>query len=177
MEITTKLIRDYLTSLRVMSGDDSGATISMHEVGAAIGLARDDAGQLAEELMVEGLVELKNLAGGIAITAQGRQLLGADTGEVKQPAAFTLGGDEILDTARQQGIAELLVAVKAVAGEMKGGYEAIEEVVFHLKTLEVQLLNPRPRTGVVREILRAVAASMEKNNQPEQAQAIRRVIG
>ena len=68
--------KSFLTELYQQTKGDMQSQVSMHEVGAAIGLAKGEAGARAEELMVAGLVELRTLAGGISITPEGLAALG-----------------------------------------------------------------------------------------------------
>ena len=82
MEFSTPQSRDYLYELYTISEGDTNSEVSMYDVGAALGLEKADAGTIAEELMVEGWVELKTLAGGISITAEGLKAL-----NVKDPSA------------------------------------------------------------------------------------------
>jgi hypothetical protein len=41
-------------------------------------------------------------------------------------------------------------------------YPQIEEMVMDLKTLEIQMCSSRPKTAIVREILRSLQNSLEK---------------
>ena len=64
-------MKQYLLELYEQSQGESQSESSMYEIGAALGLEKSEAGALAEDLIIEGYAELKNLAGGITITAEG----------------------------------------------------------------------------------------------------------
>ena len=68
--------KSFLDELYLRTKGDSAAQVSMYDVGATLGLSKAESGSLAESLMVEGLVELKTLAGGIGITSEGLAILG-----------------------------------------------------------------------------------------------------
>ena len=61
----------YLAELYRQTEGDTEAKVSMLDVGSAIGFEEAEARATAENLMIEGLAELKSLSGGIGITTQG----------------------------------------------------------------------------------------------------------
>lgn len=146
----------YLFELYQMTAGDVGAQVSMFEVGAAVGLEKTEAGKLAEELIGDGLAEVKTLSGGIGITAEGIQR--AQAGGAGQPAAadFSLGRGPVLEEAAVAALSSLLADVKARLTETGAAYDRLEEMVMDLKTIDVQLLSPRPKTAIVREALRSL---------------------
>lgn len=145
----------YLFELYQMTAGDVGAQVSMFEVGAAVGLEKTEAGKLAEELIGDGLAEVKTLSGGIGITAEGIQR--AQAGGAGQPAAdVSLGRGAILEEAAVAALSSLLADVKARLSETGATYDRLEEMVMDLKTIDVQLLSPRPKTAIVREALRSL---------------------
>ncbi|MDK9705716.1 MAG: hypothetical protein OEL83_01590 [Desulforhopalus sp.] len=150
----------FLEFLHQMTSGNTETQVSMYEVGTAMGLAKVEAGALAEELMVAGLVELRTLAGGISITHEGMETLG-----VSQPAAYSanigqqLSKDSIASTTDCQLLKHLLDDIKANLYEMKPEYQQLEEIIIDIKTIEVQLLSPRPKNAVFRELLRSLHAS------------------
>jgi hypothetical protein len=153
--------RSFLAEVYRRSNGSQTSQISMYETGAALGLDRTAAGQLAEELIVMGLLELRTLAGGISITAEGLATLGhrpsGTSGAATEP---TLGTDPVASQADQELVRQLLAVVKECFGHGRLPYDRLEELVIDLKTVEVQLLSPRPKTAVLRELLRSLQLAL-----------------
>lgn len=144
----------YLFELYQMTAGDVGAQVSMFEVGTAIGLEKTEAGKLAEELIGDGLAEVKTLSGGIGITAGGIQRVQAgDAGQPATAAELDLGRGPVLEEEAVAALTSLLTEVKTRLSKTSAGYDQLEEMVMDLKTIDVQLLSPRPKTAVVRETL------------------------
>lgn len=148
----------FLRQLKTMAGGEAGASVSMYEVGAALGLERDKAAMIAEDLIVDGLVELVNLSGSISITQEGLNRFGPapETDETDVEGAI-LGEDPCLDDESCGKLAAFINRYKAGVEDAVLSFELLEEIVMDIKTLEVQLTSSRPKTAIVREILTALA--------------------
>jgi hypothetical protein len=146
----------YLFELYQMTAGDVGAQVSMFEVGAAVGLEKTEAGKLAEELIGDGLAEVKTLSGGIGITAEGIQRAQAGGAGQSAAAEFSLGGGPVLEQEAAAVLSSILADVKARLSKTGATYDRLEEMVMDLKTMDVQLLSPRPKTAIVRETLRSL---------------------
>jgi len=158
---TEDYTRSFLDQLYTMTGGDLENQASMYEVGSNIGLARAEAGSVGEDLMVQGLVELKTLAGGVSLTPEGLKLLGISPsitgGSGKHPR---LSG-ELLMTQDDLGLLEdLLTLTRNTIASHQAEFTAIEELVIDLKTIEVQLLSPKPKSSVIRPLLHAIAQTL-----------------
>ncbi len=156
----------YLTELYRQTKGDTEAKVSMLDVGAAIGFEEAEARATAENLMIEGLAELKSLSGGIGITTQGLGELGitptpAATGSSNEN--LQLGQEVILDKAGRQVIETILTELKFELARIKSDYPLLEENIIDIKTIEVQLLSPKPKTAIIREILRSLAAAISSS--------------
>ncbi|WP_143005423.1 hypothetical protein [Desulforhopalus singaporensis] len=156
-------ISNFLEELYRITGGDETVHANMHDVGSAIGFERTEAGRIAEDLMVKGLVELKTLAGNIAITREGLAHLGmaAPADKTAEDGASLSEGPvansedlNILETLRQQ--------LKAAIPPQHLDFDTLEEIVIDLKTLDTQLLSPKPKIGIAREILRSIRSCLEK---------------
>lgn len=160
-DITAK---GYLDQLYRMTEGELDSQISMHDVGSAIGLDRGEAGRIAQELMVQGFVELKTLAGGIAITQEGLNSLGVAVSPSKESGGMLKLGQDInaseqdLETANN-----LTTMIKDELPELKLEYPALETVVLDLKTLELHLLSQKPRNGVIRELFLSIKDGLKTN--------------
>ena len=152
----------YLAKLNTMSGGDPDVQVAMHDVGEALGMDKSEAGQMAEILFVGGYAELKTLSGGIGITALGLDELGV---EAATPEAAThtetLGNKPVLEGPCLETVTRVLTDLKA--GLPGGGlsYDRLDEALTDIKTIDVQMLSPRPKTEVIREVFRSLGQALE----------------
>ncbi len=154
--------KTFLEELNRQTKGDLQSQVSMYEVGASIGLAKGEAGSLAEELMVSGLVELRTLSGGISITREGLASLG-----ISLPISPAVAPDQSFSNGPAANKADLAIlrhlvdTMKTSLSGLKMEYNQLEEIIVDLKTVEVQLLSPAPKVAVFRELLRSLHASFE----------------
>ena len=162
MDIEDLNLKGYLEELYRQTGGDTEVQISMYELGGAIGYNKAEAGSLAEQLMVQGQVELRTLSGGISITPDGLATLGIATppSQAAQSAQKLSHGPVVDDTDRQ--LVRLLVDnVKSKISGLDLGYDLLEELVLDLKTIEVHMLSPKPKTAVLRELFRSLHNALD----------------
>lgn len=178
MSIENVQMTTFLQQLYELSNGDFETEVSMYDIGSALGLEKNESGAIAEDLLVEGYAELKNLAGGISITSAGLQALnikipiaGADSGGVQ------LGNTVILDGQIIEVVVQLLVEIKSSISERNSTYANLEEVVIDIKTMEVQLLSPKPKTAVIREVLRSLSSSPALQDNGDITTKIRTMTG
>ncbi len=153
--------KSYLTELYRLTDGDMNAQVSMYDVGAALNLEKTDAGKLAEDLIGDGLVEVKTLSGGIGITALGiEKIQAAGLADDVGVGTMSLGNTSVLEAEAKEAVATLLPEVKSALSRQDTPYNQIEEIVIDIKTLEVQLLSPTPKTAIVREVLRSMRQSL-----------------
>ncbi len=157
MDMDTPEVKAYLHELNTMTGSDPDVQVSMHDVGAALGFDEGDAGQLAETLFMGGYAELKTLSGGIGITPMGLKSLGLSGGAAHD--ALSLGTDPVLADQGREAVETILAEIKMFLASNSSSYDPLEEAVLDIKTIEVQMLSPRPKTSVVREVLRSIHMS------------------
>jgi hypothetical protein len=162
MEIENPETMAFLEQLYTLTQGDPEQQASMYDIGENLGLAKNEAETLAQELLIRELAELKSLSGGIGITGQGLQAIG-------KPAAhgaelpYTLGSNAVLTHQDREAVEVLLEDVKQ---EVKGApfsYEQMNALVIDIKTMEVQLLSERAGTRVVRELFRSLHAETKEN--------------
>ena len=176
MSFEEALIQNFLEQLCQMSDGDVSKEVSMYEIGASMGLERPEAGALAEELIIDGYAELKNLTGGISITTAGLRQLNMDTAghvEGQSEGQFVLGDNEVITPEEVAVVEGLVEEISRIVGESSFAYPQVEELVIDLKTLRIQLLSNRPKTNIVREVFRSLAKSLE--GKPE-ADGLRNTI-
>lgn len=153
--------QSYLAELYNLTAGDLNAQVSMYDVGAALNLDKEVAGKLAEDLIGNGLVEVKTLSGGIGITALGiEQVQAAGLAGGVATGTLSLGDGSVLETEGKEAVATVLHDIKSALGQQTAPYDRLEEIVIDIKTLEVQLLSPSPKTAIVREVLRSMGQSL-----------------
>jgi hypothetical protein len=157
------LATSLLLELYQKTKGDLQQTVSMYDLGASLGLSKSAAGAAAEELMVEGLVELRTLSGGISITAEGLAALGI--APAAPPVAPGLGRKlskkPVLDDGDRELLQQLLAELRACSGSGKT-IGQMEEILFDIKTIEVQLLSPAAKSAIIREVLHSLNAALDK---------------
>jgi len=155
--------KSYLGELYRLSGGDTEAQVSMHDVGAAIGLEKLKAGSVAEELMVQGLAELRTLAGGISITADGLATLGFSAASAPKTSdnAIQLSDGPVANDGDREVVQNVTEKIKTAISSQQLEYLLLEEIVMDLKTLEVQMLSPNPKIAILREIFGSLHNALE----------------
>lgn len=163
-------MKSYLQQLDQMCKGDITSEVSMYIIGEHLGLDKNEAGSLAEDLIIDGLAELKTLAGGISITVKGLEALGKSGGSgVGESAAglYIIDSKEVLDDIDQQAVTDVLEAVKQEIFSNVEKYDDLEELVVDIKTIETQLLSKRPKTTIIKAVLISIAEQLQRrDNQP-----------
>ncbi len=168
----------YLEELYRQTGGDTEKQVSMYDVGAAIGLDKAEAGSLAEQFMVQGEAELKTLAGGISITPEGLAALG-----IAVPSPHAAEGDLRLGAGPVAGEHDrrtVHLLTKEIKNDISGlalEFEQLEEIVLDLKTIEVHMLSPRPKTAVLREIFRSLLGSLATTKAEKMTAQLKTIVG
>lgn len=153
----------YLQELYNTTQGDLEVTVSMHDIGLAIGVEKSEAGRIAEELMVTGYIELKTLAGGIGITNEGLSSLGITPQPDKSKAALQLSTGIVINDEDRQVIDTILSNIKNEFSRQTHEYQAIEQAVLDIRIIELHLLSPSPKTAVILALFRSLAQSFDKN--------------
>ncbi len=166
---------EFLAKLYTLTQGDTAQQHSMYDVGAHLGLEKDLAGKIAEDLIGQGLVEIKTLSGGISITMQGVEAAQSMAGPAESPSEFSLGGGAIIEAPGRTAVDHILGAIKTHFSRNTTPYDQLEELVVDIKTIETQMLSPRPKTAVVRELLRSVQQALAKAGQSDMANQVGRM--
>ncbi|MDJ0623939.1 MAG: hypothetical protein QNJ17_13300 [Desulfocapsaceae bacterium] len=168
MDARAEHINDFLYELHRQTDGNIENQASMHEVGEHIGLAKTAAAALAEELMLNDLVELKTLAGEIGITQAGLDML-AQSGRIQQTLGQVqrLSGEEVLTDDDRSILHSLVGDIQKVIATSELEYPRLEEMIVDLKTMEVQLLSKRPKTTIVQAILESLSVSLKTLHRSE----------
>jgi hypothetical protein len=150
----------YLTELYRQTDGNTESRVTMSDVGAAIGLEKNEAGKTAEDLIISGFVEMKTLSGDIGITPQGLEKLGLSSANITTENTIQLGNGLVLDAGGLQAVDDLLAEIKTFIAKTQTDYTCIEECIIDIKTIETQLLSPRPKVEIIREVLKSLSAAV-----------------
>ncbi len=172
-EMNPEAIR-YLNELYRCTEGKTGAQASMFEVGAAIGLEKEAARRLAEDLIAEGLLEIKTLSGGISITAEGIDLARPDEIGGALPA---LGDGPLVDDGGRQALESIISGIKKSLSSGPTPYAQLEEMVLDIKTIDIQLLSPRPKTAVIKAVLHSLKEGLQSIGSADLAGQVQKMIG
>jgi hypothetical protein len=180
MTIDNEVQKVFLLELYRSADGDAGTQRSMHVVGAAVGLDKEKAGKTAEDLIGNGWVEIRTLSGGIGLTPEGIEMArqeGAAPAGAAGDAVSKLGSGPLLGEQERPAVEQMLAEAKQSIAKLNAAYAQLEEMIIDIKTIEVHLLSPRPKTAVVREALRALQPVLAKAGAKETAGRIGRMIG
>ena len=153
----------YLQELYNTTQGDPEITVSMQEIGLAVGIEKSEAGRIAEELIVTGYIELKTLAGGISITNDGLTSLGFTPQPGDNETALQLSTGSVINDEDRQIIDKILSNIKNELSRQAQEYQATEQAVFDIKVIELHLLSPSPKTAVILALFHSLAQSFDKN--------------
>lgn len=167
----------FLIALYQMTGGDTTIQKSMFDIGETIGLDKEEAGKLAEEVIGRGWAEVKTLSGGIGITAEGIEAAKLHGISGKGAAGAQLGTGPTINEEDRQVVTQLLDVTKSAVAAAKSSYDQTEEIVMDIKTIEVQLLSPRPKTAVVKAVLDGMASTLSTMGSKDIADRIEQLIG
>lgn len=176
MSITQETEIAFLLELHRTTEGNPNVQKSMFDTGAAIGLAKEQAGKVAEEVIGRGWAEVKTLSGGIGITADGIEAAVQHGGSPASTNDAKIGNSPFLDDQGRQAVEQLLTAIKSAVARIEADFDHIEEMVIDIKTIDVQLLSSRPKTAVIKAVLRALQNTLSKSGAKEIGDRIGKVI-
>jgi hypothetical protein len=145
----------YLDELFQRTQGSIDAQVSMFDIGAVMGLEKEASRRMAEDLIAEGLVEIKTLSGGIGITRQGIEQA-QDSGGGAAGAGISLGKGPLLEEQERRALDAVLNGVKNHLANHPTAFTRLEEMVIDIKTIDVQLLSPHPKTEIIRAVLHSL---------------------
>ena len=175
MSMEDATAKAFLLELYRRTGGDPGAKQSMHDVGAAVGLDKTQAGKTAEALIGLGWAEIKTLSGGIGITAEGVQAAQQEGG-AQAGATLKLGAGPWIEEQDRRALDLILAEIKQCIAQTPTDYARLEEMVIDLKTAEVHLLSPRPRNSVIKAVLRGLQTTLGQSGARDLAARIERMV-
>lgn len=169
--------RQFLEALYAQTGEDTETHVSMYDLGAVMGLDREESTAVAEELMAEGILEIRTLSGGVALSQDGQALFNTITDARGAAGTDRLGQDSPMDERQRTLVEELLTTLKAEVGAQSLDYDALAELIADVRTIEAQLTSPRAKTTVVRACLEGLCALAAAQGIPQWQTRLEALLG
>jgi hypothetical protein len=155
--------QQFIIQLFEQTRGDQSAQVSMYDIGSLLGLERDAASRVAEELIGLQLAEIRTLSGGIGISFAGSELVQgiigprvSDTG-----GATRLADERQLNADGRQAVEQIVTAIKNQTGTLGLDFDTLAELMADLKSIDAQLGSSRPKTAIVRECLHSIAGVLK----------------
>lgn len=155
--------KQFLIQLFDQTHGDPSNQVSMYDIGRLMGLERNAATRVAEELMGSQLVEIRTLSGGIGISAAGSELVQNLIGPLapKAEESYKLGDDPLLDAPGREAVGLIVSEIKDQIGTLGLDFDSLTELMADLKTIEAQLGSSRPKTAIVRQCLLSIGGVLK----------------
>ena len=172
------LSQQFLVKLFEQTKGDVAIQVSMYDIGELLGMEREAASTVAQELMGRQLAEIRTLSGGIGISADGSARIQALMGPMASDnSEFTKLGDEpVLNSGGQQAVDQVVSELKNQTGSLGLDFDTLSELMADLKTMEAQLDSSRPKTAIIRECLRSVLGVVEKTQSRPIIDRLRKLV-
>jgi hypothetical protein len=170
--------RRFLLELFEQACGETSAKVSMFTVGDGLGLDRQAASRIGENLMGLGLVEVRTLAGAIGMTEDGAAAarhFGAGGGPEKD--AVRLGTDGVLGDTVRRAVTEVTEGLKGECGKLGLDFDPLSELVADLKTIDTQCMSPRPKSAIIRECFQSIRTTLGQGKAKQWADRIDRLLG
>ena len=170
--------QQFLIQLFEQTKGDLAVQVSMYDIGDQLGMDREKASSVAQELMGLQLAEIRTLSGGIGLSADGsarvQQVLGVASSDALKSA--TLGNRPVLASDGKQTVVQVVAELKDQAGSLGLDFDALSEMMADLKTMEAQLDSSRPKTAIIRECLRSILGVVDKAHAGDMADRVRHLV-
>jgi hypothetical protein len=159
--------QQFMIQLFEQTRGDHSVQVSMYDIGRLLGLEREVASRVAEELIASQMVEIRTLSGGIGISAAGsemvRDMIGPPVGD---PGTVTKLGDELLlDAKRRPALEQLVTEIKDQTGTLGLDFDTLSEIMSDLKSIDAQLDSPRPKTAILRECFVSISGVLKASSK------------
>lgn len=154
--------RRFLARLNEQTQGDPSRQASMYTIGESLGFDRERAATVAQALIAAGLVQIMTLSGGVGISAEGAAAIQPAAGPDSRGAGLPrLGRSRVMPPPERLAIEGACAGLRQQAGSLGLDFEALSELVADLRTISAQLESTRPKTAIVRECLRSLAATLK----------------
>lgn len=161
--------RQLLTALFDAVKGNTGAQVSMYTLGEGLNLDRDAALRAAEALMGDNLVEVRSLSGAIGLTPEGAEQARSLGGGASDESRPKMNSGPVLSPEGKAAVETVQSRIRDAMPRSGLSADQLETLVIDLKTLDVQMLSPAPKTGILRECFRSIEDTLKKGSATEMA--------
>ena len=171
--------QQFLIQLFEQTKGDSTVQVSMYDIGDQLGLDRDIASTVAQELNGTMLVEIRTLSGGIGISADGSQMAQKLIGTAASSGYEFAKLDDapVLNSSDRQAVEQIASELKNQAGSLGLDFDTLTELLADLKTIDAQLGSSRPKTAIVRACLFSLQAGLKNSGNNKIFDRLRTLVG
>ncbi|MFO7965085.1 MAG: hypothetical protein R6U50_14270 [Desulfobacterales bacterium] len=170
--------RSFLMRLNDVTGGDASKTVSMYDIGDKEGLDRETAAKIAEILIGNQLASIKTLAGGIGITETAlNELAEMEHGTSATEHRHSLSGSLMIDDADREALESILNALKCRINDLELEFDALAGLMADIRTVDMQLTSPSPRTAVIRECFISIHGRLAESKQSGLREPITDLLG
>jgi hypothetical protein len=171
--------QQFLIRLFEQTKGDSTVQVSMYDIGDQLGLERDSASAVAQELIGSMLVEIRTLSGGIGISVDGSQMARKLIGPMTPTGNEFVRLDDtpLVNSSGRQAVEQIVSELKNRAGSLELDFDTLSDLMADLKTIDAQLGSSRPKTAIIRECLFSILSVLINAGDNETAGRIRTLIG
>ena len=167
---------NFLLQLYQQTNGEESRQIESAAIGTTLGMDKLSSRKISEELIGYGFVAVKTLSGGIGITAEGLAKA-RHLGALDQTTAPLLDKAPVIDADRCKKVEKVLTDLKKCLDQCRLDYDVMAEVVIDIKTMEVQLLSPKPKTAIIKAGLISMSKVLESAGISECEPLIKGLIG
>lgn len=153
--------KEFLLELYQQSQGDQSRQFDTTAIGATVGVDKTDARKISEELIGHGFVEVKTLSGGIGITGEGLAAV-QQLGLAATAAQTRLENRTVITSDGRKTIENVLEQLKNSTNQSRFNFDDMAELVIDIKTIEVQLLSPKPKTAVIKACLASMLSLSDR---------------
>ena len=168
-------VKAFLTELYTQTGGDLDAQASMQDIATALGIDDGQAGSITESLYIQGLAEMKSLSGGMGITVQGLKAI-----DIRPPAGspgfYSLPDKKVLEKEDIDHIVNALNDIKKGATRLSDDHDDLEQYVLDMKCIEFHLASPKPKTEIIRQLMKSMNEVFDKNKIQQVSDSITALI-
>jgi hypothetical protein len=171
--------QQFLIQLFEQTKGDSTLQVSMYDIGDQLGLDREIASAVAQELIGSMLVEIRTLSGAIGISAEGSQMAQKLIGPAESSSDdfAELDGALLLNTSGRQAVEQIASELKDQTGSVGLDFDTLTELMADLKTIDAQLGSSRPKTAIIRACLCSILAVLTSSGDNKISDRVRTLIG
>lgn len=171
--------RQFMIQLFEQTRGDRTVQVSMYDVGSLLGLEREAASRVAEELMGLQMVEIRTLSGGIGISTAGSEMVQELIGpqDLEVGASIKLGGEPVLNSASRPALEQIVSEIKDQAGTLGLDFDSLTELMADLKSIDAQLESSRPKTAIIRACLHSIVGVVKGITNGELSGRISELVG